>query len=120
MDSGLYLTFFSKDEPHDRELPPVGPLDHVVLRHRQLVAERGSVHQEQHVSVSIDRWLEAELELQRATGHEPGGTKRPELRVTAPDGVYLRFAVFGDPHERDQMSEAGPFAVVLIGPRAVE
>jgi len=96
MDSGLYITFFTKDEPHDRDLPPVGPLDQVVLRHRQLVADRKAAQQSQDPGVSIDRWLEAELELQRATGEEPGGTKRSDIRVTAPDGVFVRFAVFGD------------------------
>src|SRR3982074_1797822 len=96
MESGLHITFFDKGETHDRELPPVGPLDRVVLRQRQLIAERGSVQQAQDAGVSIDRWLEAELEFQRATGEEPGGTKRLETRVTAPGGVFLRFAVFGD------------------------
>jgi hypothetical protein len=120
MDSGLYITFFSKDEPHDRELPRVGPLDHVVLRHRQLVAERGSVQQAQDAGVSIDRWLEAELEFQRATGDEPGGTKRLETRITASDGVFLRFTVFGDANEREAAPELGPYAVVVVGPRSVE
>ncbi|HYR92971.1 MAG TPA: hypothetical protein VEP48_02105 [Methylomirabilota bacterium] len=120
MDSGLYITFFTKDEPHDRDLPPVGPLDQVVLRHRQLVADRKAAQQSQDPGVSIDRWLEAELELQRATGEEPGGTKRSDIRVTAPDGVFVRFAVFGDVRERDPMTEVGPFAIVVVGPRSVE
>jgi len=120
MDSGLYITFFNRDEPHDRELPAVGPLDQVVLRHRQLVAERDAVQHSQDPVVSIDRWLEAELELQRATGEEPGGTKRSDIRVTAPDGVFVRFAVFGEARERDPMSEVGPFAIVVVGPRSVE
>jgi hypothetical protein len=120
MDSGLYITFFTKDEPHDRELPPVGPLDQVVLRHRQLVAERKAAQQSQDPGVSIDRWLEAELELQRASGEEPGGTKRSDIRVTAPDGVFVRFAVFGDVREPDPITEVGPFAIVVVGPRSVE
>jgi hypothetical protein len=120
MESGLYITFFNKDEPRDRELPPVGPLDRVVLRHRQLLAERASVQQAQELGVSIDRWLEAELELQRATGEEPGGTKRPEMRLAARDGVFLRFAVFGEAHEREPIPELGPFAVVVVGSRGIE
>src|SRR6266850_8159955 len=120
MDSGLYITFFTKDEPHDRDLPPVGPLDQVVLRHRQLVADRKAAQQSQDPGVSIDRWLEAELELQRATGEEPGGTKRPDVRVAARDGVFVRFAVFGDARERDVVPETGPFAIVVVGPRTVE
>jgi len=120
MESGLYVTFFNRDETHDRELPPVGPLDRVVLRHKQLVAERGTVQQAEDAGVAIDRWLEAELELQRATGEEPGGTRRPDLRVAARDGVFVRFAVFGDARERDVVPETGPFAVVVVGPRTVE
>jgi hypothetical protein len=120
MESGLYVTFFNRDEAHDRELPPVGPLDHVVLRHKQLVAERSTVQQAQELGVAIDRWLESELELQRATGEEPGGTTRPDLRIAARDGVFIRFAVFGEARERDVVPEAGPFAVVVVGPRTVE
>src|SRR5438132_12234725 len=120
MESGIYVTFFNRDEAHDRELPPVGPLDRVVLRHKQLVAERGMVQQAQELGVAIDRWLEAELELQRATGEEPGGTKRPDLRIAARDGVFVRFAVFGEARERDAVPETGPFAVVVVGPRTVE
>src|SRR5512141_827334 len=96
MEAGLHLTFFEPGESVDRELPPVGPLDHLVVGARRLVAERSAVHQMQDIDVAIDRWLEAELELQRALGEEPGGTKRSELRVTARDGGYLRFAVLGD------------------------
>lgn len=120
MEAGLHLTFFEPGESVDRELPPVGPLDHLVVGARRLVAERSAVHQMQDIDVAIDRWLEAELELQRALGEEPGGTKRSELRVTARDGVYLRFAVLGDARERDLCPELGPFAVVVVGRRGVE
>ena len=120
MEPGLYVTFLDRNEPPERELPPVGPLDAVVLRQKTLVAERRSVQQAEELGVSIDRWLEAELELLRATGEEPGGTKRSDLRVTARDGVFLRFAVFGDARERDTVPELGPFAVVHVGPRGVE
>jgi hypothetical protein len=120
MERGLYVTFFSKDEPATRQLPPVGPLDNVVLRQHALFAERRSVQQAQELGVAIDRWLEAELEMQRAIGDEPGGTKRSEKRFSASDGVYLRFAAFGNPSERDTVPELGPFAVVVVGPRSVE
>lgn len=120
MEPGLYVTFFTKDEPASRELPPVGPLDNVVLRQHVLVAERRSVQQAQELGVAIDRWLEAELELQRAMGAEAGGTKRTERRFSARDGVYLRFAVFGDLHERNIVPELGPFAVVVVGPWSIE
>jgi hypothetical protein len=120
MESGLYITFFETGEPFERELPPVGPLDHVIVRHRQLVADRAAAHQAPDLGANIARWLEAELELQRALGEEPGGTKRSELRVAARDGVFLRFVVFGDARERDPMPELGPYAVVVVGRRGVE
>lgn len=120
MESGIYVTFFDAGEPPERELPPVGPLEHVVLQHRELVAERRAVGQAPDASVDIARWLEAELELQRATGEEPGGPKRGEMRILARDGVYVRFAVFGDVRERDGIAELGPYAVVVIGRRGVE
>ncbi len=119
-DPGIYITFFNEGEPFDRELPPVGPLVHVVLRHKDLVAERLVVQQPEDLSLSIDRWLEAELEYQRATGEEPGGLRRANMRVTAPDGVFLRFATFGDAREARPMPEIGPFAVVFIGRRSIE
>src|SRR5262249_61903948 len=68
----------------------------------------------------IARWLEAEIEFQRATGEEPGGPKRTEMRFAARDGVFLRFTVFGEARERDALPELGPFAVVMIGRRGVE
>lgn len=120
METGLFVMFFQPGEAFERELPPVGPLVHVVARPRQLVAERSAVHQAPEANVAIERWLEAELELQRALGEEPGGTKRSEMRVTARDGVFVRFAVFGDARERDLVPELGPFAVVVVGRRSVE
>jgi len=119
-EPGIYVTFFNEGEAFDRELPPVGPLIHVVLRHKDLVAERPLVHQPDVGSVSIDRWLEAELEYQRATGQEPGGQRRTNLRLTAPDGLYLRFATFGDEREANPMREIGPFAVIFVGRRSIE
>lgn len=120
MEPGLYVTFFTKDEPASRELPPVGPLDNVVLRQHLLLAERRTIHQAVELGVTIDRWLEAELEMQRAVGEEPGSPKRAQRRFSARDGVYLRFAVFGDPHERDLVPELGPFAVVVVGPLSLD
>ncbi len=117
---GLHLTFFDDGESFDQEPPPVGPLDDVVVRHRQVIAERRSLHQPEELGVPIGRWLEAELELQRATGQEPGGLRRANIRVSAPEGVYLRFVSFADPRELYPAPELGPFAVVAIGRRTVE
>src|SRR6266568_2667464 len=116
MPSGFFVTFFDADEPQARELPPVGSLDHLVACRDQLIAERISVLQADDLGVPIDRWLEAELELQHATGEEPGGPKRQSMRVRARDGVFLRFAVFGDANEGERTAELGPFAGVVVGP----
>lgn len=120
MEAGIYVTFFDSGEPEGRELPPVGPLEHVVLRHRQLVAERRAVPEAPDMGADIARWLEAELELQRATGEEPGGPKRAEMHLVSRDGVYVRFAVFGDTREQGLVPELGPYAVVVVGRRGVE
>lgn len=119
-EPGVYVTFFNEGEPSDRGLPPVGPLVGVVARHKALVAERKTLQQVPDAHVSLDRWLEAEIEFQRATGAEPGGLRRTSLRVTAPEGVYLRFATFGEPHEVAPIGELGPFAVVNVTARSLE
>ncbi len=118
MEPGLYVTFFTEGEAFDRELPPVGPLEHVVVRDRILVADRKDG--ETNPFALGGRWIEAERELRRATGEEPGGTTRPDLRIGAPEGVYLRFVSFGEAAEHDAVPELGPYAVVVIGRRGVE
>ncbi|MDP9274115.1 MAG: hypothetical protein M3O99_00805, partial [Chloroflexota bacterium] len=117
MEPGLYLTFFTDGEPVDGELPPVGPLEHVVVRGQSLIADRkdGEI-----AANGAGRWIEAEQELRRATGHEPGGTTRSDLRIAGPEGVYLRFLSFGDPAEENPVPELGPYAVVVVGRRGVE
>jgi len=119
VESGLYVTFLDAAEPRDRELPAVGPLDHVVLHGDRLVAERVAVWQAPDMSIAIDRILEAELELQRKTGEEPGGAKRSDMRFAARDGVFVRFVVFSEAPERDALPELGPFTTVTVGPRSV-
>jgi hypothetical protein len=117
VEPGLYVTFFTAGEAFDKELPPVGPLEHVVLRDRSLVAERREVQHGADFGGAL--WLEAEHELQRALGVEPGGVRRPDLRIGAPEGVYLRFVTFGE-SARDPLPELGPYAVVVIGADGVE
>jgi len=90
VEPGLYVTFFTAGEPLADELPAVGPFDHLVVRPGALVADRRSVSQSGDFGGF--RWIEAELELQRALGNEPGGVRRPDLRIAAPQGVYMRFA----------------------------
>ena len=119
METGLYITFFETGEPFDRELPPVGPLEHVVVRHRELLAQRRAGHAP-NVRGDVARFIEAELEFQRAIGHEPGGPKRGEMRFAARDGVLLRFVSFGDAPGRSPAPELGPFAVVTVGRGGIE
>jgi hypothetical protein len=118
VEPGLYLTFFSQGEPIDGELPPVGPLEHVVVRSRSLIADRKGGGAD--LFGGGGRWVEAENELRRATGKEPGGPKRPDLRIAGPEGVYLRFVSFGDPAEHDALPELGPYAVVVVSGRGIE
>ena len=119
MEPGLYLTFFTEGEPMDSELPPVGPLEHLVVRDRSLMAELKDGGWSDVFSAG-PRWTEAKQELRRATGGEPGGAKRPDLRVAGPEGVYLRFVSVGEAAEHDAVPELGPYAVVVIGRRGVE
>jgi hypothetical protein len=119
VEPGLYLTFFRQGEHFDDELPPVGPLEHVVVRDRALIADRRDGHHADFFGGG-GRGIEAEYELQRAMGKEPGGVRRPDLRVVAPEGVYLRFVAFGAAAEHDPVPELGPYAVVVVSTRAVD
>jgi hypothetical protein len=118
VEPGLYVTFFTEGEPMGGELPPVGPLEHVVVRERSLMADRKNGGTD--LFDGGGRLLEAERELRRATGTEPGGMTRPDLRIAGPEGVYLRFVSFGDDAEHDPVPELGPYAVVVVGRRGVE
>ena len=119
MEPGLYMTFFAEGEPMDAELPPVGPLEHVVVRDRSLMADLKDGGWSD-VFGAGPRWTEAKQEFRRATGAEPGGATRPSLRIAGPEGVYLRFVSFGGLAEHDSVPELGPYAVVVVGPRGVE
>jgi len=119
VEPGLYLTFFTEGEPMDGELPPVGPLEHVVVRDRSLIADLKDGGWSDIFGAG-PRWTEAKHELGRATGTEPGGTKRPDLRIGGPEGVYLRFVSFGEAAEHDPIPELGPYAVVVVGRNSVE
>ena len=94
MEPGLYVTFFTEGESLDGELPPVGPLEHIVVRDRSLLAQRNDGGWSDVFGAGA-RWTEAEKEFRRATGKEPGGQQRPDLRIAGPEGVYLRFVSFG-------------------------
>src|SRR5712691_1481348 len=119
MEPGLYLTFFTEGETIEQELPAVGPLEHLVIREHLILADRTAARQPA-APAAVSQWTEAELELGRAMGTEPGGAHRPHLRVAALNGVYLRFLSFADANEPRPLSELGPFDVVELGPRGVE
>jgi hypothetical protein len=118
VEPGLYLTFFTAGESSAGELPAVGPFDYLIVREGALVADRRSVSQAGDFAGG--RWIEAELELQRALGHEPGGARRPDLRIAAPQGVYLRFASFENAAGDEPLPELGPYAVVVVTRHGVE
>jgi hypothetical protein len=119
VEPGLYVTFFTDGEPIDGELPPVGPLEHVVVRDGSLMADRNDGGWSDVFGAGA-RWTEAEQEFRRATGKEPGGAKRPDLRIAGPEGVYLRFVSLSEAAEHDAVPELGPYAVVIVGRRGVE
>jgi hypothetical protein len=119
VEPGLYLTFFTEGEPIGGELPPVGPLEHVVVRDRSLMADLKDGGWSDIFGAG-PRWTEAKQEFQRATDMGSGGAKRPDLRIAGPEGVYLRFVSFGEAAEHDAVPELGPYAVVVVGPNGVE
>ena len=113
------MTFFTEGEPIDKELPPVGPLEHIVVRDGSLMADLKDGGWSD-VFGAGPRWTEAKQEFRRATDTEPGGATRPDLRIAGPEGVYLRFVSFGEAAEHDPVPELGPYAVVVVGRRGVE
>jgi hypothetical protein len=118
VETGLYVTFFTAGEPSESELPAVGPFNCLVVRQGALVADRRSVSQAGDFGGG--RWIEAELELQRALGQEPGGARRPDMRIAAPAGVYLRFASFENAAGDEPLPELGPYTIVVVTRHGVE
>jgi hypothetical protein len=117
---GVYITFFDPGESPGRALPPFGPLIGVVVRPKALVAERKSLEIPDDPALSIARWLEAQLEYHRATGEEANGKRRSRMRLTAADGVFLRFVSFGAPGQGQALREIGPYAAVVISEADVQ
>src|SRR5438309_438556 len=118
-DAGVYLTFYNEDEPREKELPALGPFELLVIRHNRILGDREDVEHDEAAMGSVERWLEAELELRRAQGEEPGGIKRSHMRIRAPHGdILLRFYDYsGD--QPPEVPELGPFYSVSIGRREV-
>jgi hypothetical protein len=114
----VHISFFEAGEAVDRELPAIGPLHGVLVRGDRLVVDHADVAIPDEPGIAVTRWLEGVVELQRATGETPGGRRRKSMRISAPDGLYLRFGSVGEPAA--SLREVGPFTRVLIGPRTIE
>ena len=118
-EQGVYLQFFDEGESPDRELPPLGPFELLIVRHNRIIGDREAVEHDMLGVGSVERWLEAELELRRALGDEPGGVRRSHMRIRAPRGdIIVRFYDYaGD--EAPKVPELGPFYALVIGKREV-
>src|SRR5258707_398824 len=118
-ETGVYLQFFDEGESFETELPPMGPFELLIIRHNRIIGDRENVEHDMLGSGSVERWLEAELELRRALGDEPGGVKRAHMRIRAPRGdIIVRFYDYaGD--EAPKVPELGPFYALVIGKREV-
>src|SRR5258707_13085131 len=118
-ETGVYLQFFDEGESFETELPPMGPFELLIIRHNRIIGDRENVEHDMLGSGSVERWLEAELELRRALGDEPGGVKRAHMRIRAPRGdIIVRFYDYaGD--EAPKVPELGPFYAITVGKREV-
>src|SRR5713226_2465028 len=118
-ETGVYLQFFDEGESFDAELPPIGPFELLIIRHNRIIGDREHVEHDMLGAGSVERWLEAELELRRALGDEPGGVRRGHMRIRAPRGdIIVRFYDYaGD--EPPKVPELGPFYALTVGKREV-
>src|SRR5260370_16986607 len=95
-ETGVYLQFFDEGESFEAELTPIGPFELLIVRHNRLIGDREHVEHDMMGVGSVERWLEAELELRRALGDEPGGVRRSHMRIRAPRGdIIVRFYDYG-------------------------
>ena len=117
-ETGVYVQFFDENESTQKELPPLGPFEVLIIRHNRIIGDREHIEHDLMGHGSVERWLEAELELRRALGDEPGGQRRSHLRIRAPRGdIIVRFYDFaGD--EAPTVPELGPFYSLTVGKRA--
>src|SRR5260370_36236709 len=118
-ETGVYLQFFDEGESFEAELTPIGPSELLIIRHNRVIGDREHIEHDILGAGSVERWLEAELELRRALGDEPGGVKRSQMRIRAPRGdIIVRFYDYaGD--EAPKVPELGPFYAITVGKREV-
>ena len=121
-ETGVYVQFFDDGESAEKSLPPLGPFELLIVRHNRIIGDREAVEHDLHDMTahgSVERWLEAELELRRALGDEPGGARRNHMRIRAPRGdIIVRFYDYtGD--EPPKVPELGPFYALTVGKREV-
>jgi hypothetical protein len=121
-ETGVYVQFFDDGESAEKSLPPLGPFELLIVRHNRIIGDREQVEHDAHDMTahgSVERWLEAELELRRALGDEPGGARRNHMRIRAPRGdIIVRFYDYtGD--EPPKVPELGPFYALTVGKREV-
>ena len=121
-ETGVYVQFFDDGESAEKSLPPLGPFELLIVRHNRIIGDREQVEHDAHDMTahgSVERWLEAELELRRALGDEPGGARRNHMRIRAPRGdIIVRFYDYtGD--EPPKVPELGPFYSLTVGKREV-
>src|SRR5438309_4175321 len=118
-ETGVYLQFYDEGESVEKELPPLGPFELLIIRHNRIIGDREQVEHDMMGLGSVERWLEAELELRRALGDEPGGVRRSHIRIRAPRGdIIVRFYDYGG-DEAPKVPELGPFYALTIGRREV-
>src|SRR2546423_2594897 len=116
-ETGVYLQFYDEGESVEKELPPLGPFELLIIRHNRIIGDREQVEHDMMGLGSVERWLEAELELRRALGDEPGGVRRSHMRIRAPRGdIIVRFYDYGG-DEPPKIPELGPFYALTIGKR---